>query len=196
MNWIFDQASPLWDQNTVLIRNVDDIFCVTSNQTIFDIFCILSGIHSCIKFSQEIEEHHRLPFFNVLLTREGNILCKHQFTEKEHTPVYIPKWTCSCPLKFKRNLGNCLLHRVYTICSSYIAMHEEFEFITTMLHINGNPLNFIQTQIRTFLDSKHQISDSKSPDKNLRRMIFKLPCIGNVRVGSRCCLKAKTNRYR
>ena len=33
MNWIFDQVSPLLDQNTVLNRYVDDIFCVTSNQT-------------------------------------------------------------------------------------------------------------------------------------------------------------------
>ena len=33
MNWIFDQVSPLLDQNTVLNRYDDDIFCVTSNQT-------------------------------------------------------------------------------------------------------------------------------------------------------------------
>ena len=36
MNWIFSQASSLLDQNIVLIRNVDAIFCITSNQTIFD----------------------------------------------------------------------------------------------------------------------------------------------------------------
>ena len=36
--------------------------------------------------------------------------------------------------------------------------------------------------IRRFLDSKHQISNSKPPDKNLRRMIFKLPYIGNASV--------------
>ena len=51
-----------------------------------------------------------------------------------------------------------------------------------MLLKNGYPLNFIQTQIRRFLDSKHQISNSKPPDKNLRRMIFKLPYIGNASV--------------
>ena len=89
MNWIFDQANPLLDHNTVLIRYVDDIFCVTSNQTVFDnIFCILSGIHSSIQFSKEIEQHHQLSFLDVLLIVMA-ILCKHQFTEKEHTPVYI-----------------------------------------------------------------------------------------------------------
>ena len=51
-----------------------------------------------------------------------------------------------------------------------------------MLLKNGYPLNFIQTQICRFLDSKHQISNSKPPDKNLRRMIFKLPYIGNASV--------------
>ena len=64
MNCIFDLASPLLDQNTVLIRYVDDIFCVTSNQTVFDnIFRILTGVQYSIQFSQEIEEHHQLSFF-------------------------------------------------------------------------------------------------------------------------------------
>ena len=61
-------------------------------------------------------------------------------------------------------------------------MYKEFEFITTMLLENGYPLNFIQIQICRFLYSKHQISYSKPPDKNLRRMIFKLPYIGNASV--------------
>ena len=75
MNWIFDQASPLLDHNTVLNRYVDDIFCVASNQAVFDnIFHILSRIHSSIQFSQEIEQHHQLSFLDVLLTRNGNTL--------------------------------------------------------------------------------------------------------------------------
>ena len=40
----------------------------------------------------------------------------------------------------------------------------------------------ISGMIHRFLDSKHQISNSKQPDKNLRRMIFKLPYIGNASV--------------
>ena len=73
----------------MLIRYVDDIFCATSNQTIFDnIFRILSSIHSSIQFSQEIEEHHLLSFRGVLLMING-MLCKHQFTEKNtHRSLY------------------------------------------------------------------------------------------------------------
>ena len=75
MNWILDQASSLLDQNTALIRYVDDILCVTFNQTVFDkIFRILSGIHSSIQFSQEIKEHHQLSFLDLLSTRNGNTL--------------------------------------------------------------------------------------------------------------------------
>ena len=143
MNQIFDHASPLLDQNTVLIRYVDDIFCVTSNQTIFDnIFCILSGIHSSVQFSQEIEEHHQLSFLDVLLTHNGNTLQTSVLRKRTHTGLYT-KWTSLCPLKFKQNLVNCFLHRGYTICCSYIGMHKEFEFITTVLLKNEYPLNFI-----------------------------------------------------
>ena len=158
----------------MLIRYVDDIFCVASNQAVFDnIFRILSSIHSSIQFSQEIEQHHQLSFLDVLLTRNGNTLQTSVYRKTTHTGLYT-KWTSLCPLKFKRNLINYLLHRAYTICSSYIGMHKEFEFITTMLLKNGYPLNFIQTQICRFLDSKHQICYSKPPDKNLRRMMFTL----------------------
>ena len=56
-------------------------------------------------------------------------------------------------------------------------------FITTMLLKNGYPLNFIQTLISGFLGSKHQISNNSKPsDKNLRRIIFKLPYGGNASV--------------
>ena len=112
MNWIFDQASPLLDQNTMLIRYVD-IFCVTSNQTVFDIFRILSGIHFSIQFSKEIEQHHQLSFLDVLLTRNGNTLQTSVYRKRTHTGLYT-KWTSLCPPKFKRNLINCLLHRAYT----------------------------------------------------------------------------------
>ena len=50
INWVLDQASPILDQDTVLIRYVDDIFCVTSNQTVFNnIFHIISNTHSSIQ---------------------------------------------------------------------------------------------------------------------------------------------------
>ena len=90
MNWILDQASSLLDQNIALIRYVDDILCVTFNQTVFDnIFRILPGIHSSIQFSQQIKEHFNCLFLIYLRQRIMAILCKHQFKEKEHTPVYI-----------------------------------------------------------------------------------------------------------
>ena len=102
-----------------------------------------------------------------------------------HRSTVYTKWTSLFPLKFKRNLTNCLLHAAYTICCSCTGMHKKFDFITTMLLKNGYPLNFIQTQICRFLDSKHQISNSKVRDKNLRRMIFKLLYIGNASVRKR-----------
>ena len=47
---------------------------------------------------------------------------------------------------------------------------------------NGCPMNFIQTQIRRFLDGKQQISNLKPPDKSFRRITFKLPYIDNASI--------------
>ena len=64
--------------------------------------------------------------------------------EKFKITVYVPqkyklytKWNSLCPLKYKRNLVQCLLSRAYRICSNWPNIHNEFETITNMLLKNG-----------------------------------------------------------
>jgi len=58
------------------------------------------------------------------------------------------------------NLVNCLLERAYRICNSYNSIHSEFQFIFSILLKNGYPLQFIDNQIRRFMNKKHQIQQS------------------------------------
>ena len=121
-------------------------------------------------------------FYRAIAILSANISLQKK-KKKNTLRVYIQNGLYSLYLlKFKQNLINCLLHCANTICSSYIGIHKQFEFIATMLLKNGYPLNFIQTEICRFLDSKHQICDSKPPNKNLRGMNFKLLYIGNPSV--------------
>ena len=90
-------------------------------------------------------------------------------------------WSSLCPVKYNRNLVSCLLDRAYRICSSYKAMHIEFETITDMLLRDGSPLSFNQNQICCFLNNKHSsLNTSTKMDIQATRLILRLPFIGNT----------------
>ena len=87
------------------------------------------------------------------------------FRKRTHASLNT-KLTGLCPLKLKQNLIHCLLHHAYTIRNSCIGMHKEFDFI--------------QIELRRFLDSKYQIFDFKPRNKNLHEIIVKLHYIGMI----------------
>ena len=61
-------------------------------------------------------------------------------------------------------------------------MYLEFEKITDLLLRNGYPLSFIQNHIRRFLNKRYSNLTSKNNDKHTRRIILKLPYIGNPSI--------------
>jgi hypothetical protein len=84
-----------------------------------------------------------------------------------------------------------MVYRAIRICSSYIQLHEELEFIEYISELNGYPVNFIKAQIRKTLNryieksnstqthtSKDQTIINKEISVNKRRISVDLPFIG------------------
>ena len=106
----------------------------------------------------ETEQNQKLTFLDVLITRSNN---------KFHTSVYR-KPTFSgqglsffsfCNFRFKLNSIKTLLHRAYTICSSYISLDSEFNFLRQYFQNNGHALSLIEKTISKFLHSKFSNND-------------------------------------
>ena len=168
MNWVLNEVSSFNPKPYIILRYVDDLFCVFNCERDLEMFFAkINTIHANIQFTKDLEQNNQLPYLDVLVTRADVKFKTTVFRKKTNTGLYI-KWSSLCPVKYKRNLVSCLLDRAYRICNSYKAMHIEFETITDMLLRNGYPLPFIQNQIRRFLNNKHSdLNISKKVDNKL-----------------------------
>ena len=117
-------------------------------------------------------------------------LLKSQFIAKKNNTGLSTKWSSLCPIKFKCNLVICLLEQAYRICNSYMFMHSEFQFISSLLLNNGYPRRFIDFQIRKFMNKKHLTQSSFNSFHSqsipqlhkLSRIFFNLPYTGEPSI--------------
>ena len=183
MNWLVEKCTSFKSKPVVFLRYVDDIFCIFDNKnTLNHFYNDINAVHPNLKFSVELEQNKQLAFLDVLLTRHNNEIETAVYRKKTNTGLYM-KWSSLCPIKYKRNLINCLLERSYRICSSYLIMHREFQNITNMMLNNEYPISFIQNQIRQFLNKKFNPKSIPKADstsqKPVPRLIIRLPFVGN-----------------
>ena len=61
------------------------------------------------------------------------------------------------PKAFKRGLVNCLLHRAWRLCSDYVLLHKEIEYIKDMLASNGYPATFLDSCTQKSLNKKNSV---------------------------------------
>ena len=67
-----------------------------------------------------------------------------------------------------------LVTRAYKICSSYIDLHKELEFLRSLLRKNGYPLNYVNTYIGKQL-SKLYINEQQKITQNVKKPIIYIP---------------------
>ena len=73
------------------LRYVDDTFVIWSHarQKLDNFLRHLNNIHSCIKFTMEVEENGQLPFLDVLVYRTVDGQMGHKmYQKKTHTNRY------------------------------------------------------------------------------------------------------------
>ena len=86
----------------------------------------------------EIEKDKTLPFLDLHIKRKPDM-------DKQDITVYRkPTFTdlglnfySHCPLIYKINSIKTLLHRAYGICSNYMLMHKEIEFLKSYFKKNN-----------------------------------------------------------
>ena len=134
-------------------RYVDDTFTVFRDQTHVPLFLeYINTRHNNIKFTCEEENNRRLPFLDINIEREDvfrtNIYRKPTFTG------LFTHFDSFTPLLYKSGLIKILLFRAYRICDCFQYIHEEFKKITDILLRNGFSKAFIDSRIKSFLESK------------------------------------------
>ena len=63
------------------------------------------------------------------------------------------KYSSFTPVIYKKNLVSTLCFRAFKICSDYLALDKEINFIKSTLKLNGYPISFIESNIKRTLNS-------------------------------------------
>ena len=155
-------------------RYVDDTFLVFKTHDQIPRFLeYLNSKHNNIEFTVEVEENKSLSFLDIQIENRENGISTSVFRKGTFTGL-MSKFQSATPIKYKMNLIMTLVTRAYRICSSYIGLHKELEFLRKLLMKNGYPLNYINTYIGKQL-SKLYIGKQQTDTQNLKKPIVYIP---------------------
>ena len=157
-------------------RYLDDTFILFHHPSHAPLFLqYMNNQHPNITFTMENEHNRKLPFLDVLVDRGDN---------KFNTSVYRKptfsgqglSFFSHCSVKFKINCIKALLHRAYNICSTYMSLDREFNFLKQYFHNNGYSKDIVERSISKFLNSKFNPLDKQQND--LTNLFFVFPYFG------------------
>ena len=135
-------------------RYIDDTFVLFKDKSHYKLFLdYLNSKHKNIKFTVEIESSNSLSFLDVSVSRLNNKFITSVYRKPTFSGQGISFFSFT-PFLFKLNAIKTLIFRSYTICSSYHAMHSEFDFLRNFFISNGFPSNLISSVISNFLNKR------------------------------------------
>ena len=131
-------------------RYVDDIFAIFADSShAKNFFEYLNGKHEAIKFTWEHEINQTLPFLDINVHRHGGSFETSLYRKKTFTGLST-NFDSYIPQKYKTNLLDILLFRAKMICSSAVALSNEYNFIRNYLFENNFPLKLLEGRINNF----------------------------------------------
>ena len=147
------------------IRYVDDIFVtLKSHSDANEIQNYLNKIHPNIKFTTELEKYHSIPFLDVLVRRKKGRLHTEMYRKPTFTGVHL-NWFSLTTKKYKIGLINCLLDRIWKICSDPENRDLEIKRTKSILLKNNYPAQILEEHIVRFVKKKNVLS-LNTPDPN------------------------------
>lgn len=139
-------------------RYVDDTFLLFNDKShVVKFQNYLNNKHSNIKFTYETEENQTLPFLDCLITKRNNKFDTSVFRKSTFSGLGMSFFSF-IPFIYKINSIKTLIHRGYTVSSSYFRRHSEFNKLKHFFSKNGFPYRLVQSQINKYL-SKVNSSD-------------------------------------
>ena len=162
-------------------RYVDDIFCLFNSEIdAIAFFHYLNSRHKNLKFTMEKEVENKLPFLDVLVSKDANGSTQTNVHRKNTFTGLLTNFFSFCSFSYKMSLVYTLIDRTYRINSNWLGFHRDLKALISILKRNMFPLYIIDKIISRYLTSIH--SDTKQfnvkPDDMSNTRYFKLPYIG------------------
>ena len=156
-------------------RYVDDIFVTASNKTqCMNALIFINKQHANIKFTIEHEENGQLPFLDTCVKRNINKYSTTLYHKKTFTGVYL-NWTSLTARRYKIGLINCLLNRIWRICTDEMRREEEIAKLKVILTKKQYPFKAIEQTINKFVEKQNMAEDVVT--KKTEERYLKLPYV-------------------
>ena len=112
----------------------------------------INSYHPNIKFTMESEVNNCISFLDININRTNEGFSTGIFRKTTFTGLGL-NFLSYCPLSFKLNSCKTLLHRAYSLCSSWALFHEEVTFLKKYFSNNGYPSFIFDKSLRQFLEN-------------------------------------------
>lgn len=129
----------------------------------------LNKQHPNIRFTIEKEEKNSLPFLDTRVIRNVGKYVTTIYHKKTFTGVYL-NWKSLTARKYKIGLVNCLLNRIWRICTTQEQRDAEVSKLRLILAKNEYPKNVIDETINKYI-ARITLPSNKEPQKETKRFI-------------------------
>jgi hypothetical protein len=154
----------------IWFRYVDDVFATmkapNNENSVLD---FLNKQHPNIKFTIEKEVKNSLPFLDTRVIRNVDKYVTTIYHKKTFTGVYL-NWKSLTARKYKIGLINCLLNRIWRICTNQTNRDEEVTKLKIILAKNDYPDEIIKDTIDKYI-ARITLPKQLKPQKELKRFI-------------------------
>ena len=133
-------------------RYMDDTFLLfRSKDHVKKFFRYINSRHKNMSFTYEVENEDKLAFLDVLITRDGGSFLTSVYRKPTFSGLYS-HYESFMPSSYKAGLIYTLLHRAFTLCSTWERYHEEVCTLRQIFLKNAYPGFFVDKCIKIFLD--------------------------------------------
>ena len=163
------------------VRYVDDVFAIFNCESDRDqFFDLLNKQHKNLRFTMEIA-NGTLPFLDVEINIQQENTSTWVYRKSTYTGVLL-NFNAIAPLKWKRALISCLLHRASVVCSSDYFFKCEVEKLKTIFLNNNYPLRFFNSVLSKFLLARDQSRpDLPAEDEQPEAEVYlRIPYMGSL----------------
>ena len=131
-------------------RYIDDTFALFENSSHIDKFLkYLNSRHPNMIFTGETESDGKLSFLDCTVQK-----CDMFSTSFYRKPTFTGlglSFFSYCPVQFKFNSINTLIHRAHRVCSSFTAFNKELSFLADHFFMNGYPKKLYFNLVKKFI---------------------------------------------
>ena len=142
--------------------------------------------HPNMSFTYEVENNNTISFLDIQVYRANNSFNTSIHRKSTFSGVYS-HFHSFMPVEYKRGLIFTLLHRCFSLVSSYENFHLEVFKLKQIINKNGFPVKVIDKCINLFLKKKYEIKHPVStvPKKEITMY---LPYLGTTSLALRTSL--------